>query len=96
MKWSLITALNKKKYHLGAFELSSFKNFIYKEKYRKLTHWKSEFCWERKRSRSFILDLCFAPVLQYYCGDNGYKIWAFFKTLVSKNTATWRLYQTTG
>ena len=42
---------------------------------------------------TFVLVL---PVLQYYCGDNGYKIRAYFKTLVSKNTATWRLYQTTG
>ena len=33
-----------------------------------------------------------------YChyGDNGYKMPAFFKTLVPKNANTWRLYQTSG
>ena len=34
--------------------------------------------------------------LNCYFGDNGHKMQTSFKTLVSKNAATWRLYQTSG
>ena len=34
--------------------------------------------------------------LKYYFGDNGHKMETSFKTLVSKNAATWRVYQTSG
>ena len=34
--------------------------------------------------------------LKCYCWDNGHKMQTSFKTLVWKNTATWRLHQTSG
>ena len=40
----------------------------------------------------------FAPLvlaaLKCCCADNGHKMQTSFKTLVSKNAATWRLHQT--
>ena len=34
--------------------------------------------------------------LKCYFGDNEHKMQTYFKTLVSKNAATWRLHQTSG
>ena len=41
-------------------------------------------------------DVEYLSAAKCYRGDNGHKMETFFKTLVSKNAATWRLHQISG
>ena len=98
---NFITALNIKH---ASKELLSFKNFIYKEKceYSKMKECKRSsinkyFFRGNLRSGRFLLDLYLVlAALKCYFGDNGHKMQISFKTLVSKNAATWRLHETSG
>ena len=88
---NLSIALNKTH---ASRESSSLKNFICKGKYSQTERVKNAINrFKKQKLRCGPLALA---ALQFYCVDNGYKMQTSFKTLVSKNTATWQFHQTSG